>query len=330
MKAVIWTAYGPPEVLELREVEKPTPKDKEVLIKIHATTAFAGDCEMRRLQISPLFRLPMRLYVGWSKPKRVQILGQELAGEIESVGKDVTQFKPGDPVFGTTGFRLGAYAEYICLSGKSDEAVLAIKPNSMTYAQAAAVPVGGLEALHLIHQATIRSGERVLINGAGGSIGTFAIQLAKNTGAEVTAVDSARKLEVLRSIGADHVIDYAQQDFTKNGQKYDVIIDVVGKSSFSVSLKSLNVNGRYLVGNPGFSHMVQGLFHSRNGNKQVFIGPANQKTQDLIELCEFIEAGKLKTVMDRVYPLGHIVEAHRYVDSGQKTGNVILTVVPDN
>lgn len=329
MKAVIWTSYGPPEVLELRDVEKPTPGDTQVLIKIHCATVFAGDAEMRALKLPLLFRLPLRLYAGFSKPKRIKILGQELAGEIEAVGKDVRDFKPGDPVFGTTGFTMGGYAEYICRSAQADEAVLAIKPQNMTFAEAAAVPVGGLEALHFIRKANLCAGDKLLINGAGGSIGTFAIQLAKNAGAIVTAVDSAQKLEVLRSVGADYVIDYARQDFTKNGETYDVIFDVVGKSPFSDSIKSLKENGRYLLANPGTRQMLRGLFPFLIGNKQVIIGPANRKTRDLIALRELIEAGKLKTVIDRTYPLDQIVEAHRYVDSGQKTGNVILEIVPD-
>lgn len=329
MKAVIWTNYGPPEVLALREVEKPTPEDTQVLIKIQCATVFAGDAEMRALKLPILIRIPLRLYAGFSKPKRITILGQEMAGEIEAVGNDVRDFKPGDPVFGTTGFTMGGYAEYICLDGRAGEAVLAIKPRNMTFAEAAAVPVGGLEALHFMRKADLRAGSKILINGAGGSIGTFAIQLAKNAGAIVTAVDSAQKLEILRAIGADHVIDYATQDFTKNGETYDVILDVVGKSSFSASLKSLNENGRYLLANPGVSQMLRGLFPFLYGGKQVIIGPANRKTQDLIALRELIEADKLKTVIDRMYPLDQVVEAHRYVDSGQKTGNVILEIVPE-
>lgn len=329
MKAVIWTNYGPPEVLALREVEKPTPGDYKVLIKIRCATVFAGDAEMRALKLPILIRIPLRLYAGFSKPKRITILGQEMAGEIEAVGKDVRDFKPGDPVFGTTGFTMGGYAEYICLDGRAGEAVLAIKPRNMTFAEAAAVPVGGLEALHFMRKADLRAGSKILINGAGGSIGTFAIQLAKNAGAIVTAVDSAQKLEILRAIGADHVIDYATHDFTKNGETYDVILDVVGKSSFSASLKSLNENGRYLLANPGVSQMLRGLFPFLYGSKQVIIGPANRKTQDLIALRELIEADKLKTVIDRTYPLDQVVEAHRYVDSGQKTGNVILEIVPE-
>ena len=328
MKAIVYTKYGPPDVLQLKEVEKPTPKDNEVLIRIYATTVTAGDCELRRLKFPIWLWLPMRIYVGLRKPKRITILGQELAGEIESVGKDVKLFKIGDQVFGTTGFGMGTYAEYKCLpeEPKEMEGLLAIKPANMTYEEAAAVPTGGLNALHFLRKGNIQSGQKVLINGAGGSIGTFAVQLAKSFGAEVTGVDSTRKLDMLRSIGADQVIDYTQEDFTKSGQTYDVIFDVVGKSSFSRSVRSLKQNGRYLLANPGLSQMVRGLWTSIRSSKKVIFGAASQKTEDLIFLKELIEAGKIKSVIDRRYPLEQIPEAHRYVDKGHKKGNVVISV----
>ena len=321
MRAVVWTAYGPPEVLQLQEVETPAPRDNQVRIKIHATTVTMGDCEARSLRFPLGLGLPMRLYVGLCRPKRLMILGQELAGEVESVGRAATRFKPGDPVFAATSFQMGAYAEYICLPADSADVALALKPANVSYEEAAAVPVGGLEALHFLGQANVQRGETVLINGAGGSIGTFAVQLAKSYGAEVTAVDSAAKLEMLRSIGADHVIDYAQEDFTRRGERYDVIFDVIGKSAFGASMRALEENGRYLLSNPGLSHLVRGA-----GNKRVIAGSSSRSTRQLVRLRELIEAGKLRTVIDRRYPLEEIAEAHRYVESGRKQGNVVITV----
>jgi NADPH:quinone reductase-like Zn-dependent oxidoreductase len=268
----------------------------------------------------------MRLYVGVRKPKRVTILGQELAGEIEAVGKDVKLFKEGDQVFAATGFGFGGYAEYTCLPEDPEMGVLATKPANMTFEAAAAVPVGGLEALHFLRKGDLQSGTKVLINGAGGSIGTIAIQLAKYYGAEVTAVDSTGKLDMLRSIGADHVIDYTQEDFTKSGETYDVILDVVGKSPFSGSIRSLSKNGFYLLANPRLSHMVRGRWTSMTSSKRVISGAASHKTADLLFLKELIEAGKLKTVIDRRYPLEQMAEAHRYVEKGGKKGNVVITV----
>lgn len=326
MKAIMWTAYGLPEVLQLEEVEKPTPKANEVLIRIYATTVTAGDCEARNLKFPILFRLPMQMYVGLRKPRRITILGQELAGEIEAIGKDVKRFKAGDQVFGTTGLGFGAYAEYICLPEKSAMGVLATKPANMTYEEAAAVPTGGLEALHFIRKGNIQRGEKVLIIGAGGSIGTFAVQLARYFGAEVTGVDSSGKLNMLRTIGADHVIDYTQEDITKGAEIYDVIFDVMGKSSFSGSVRSLKQNGRYLLGNAGLSQMVRGRWISIRSSKKVIIGAANQKNEDLLFLKALIEAGKIKSVIDRHYPLEQIAEGHRYVDTGQKKGNVVITI----
>ncbi len=325
MKAIVWTKYGPPDGLQLREVEKPVPKDNEVLVKVYATTVTAGDCEMRSLKVPILLRLPMRIYAGLRRPKRIAILGQELAGEIESVGKDVKLFKKGDQVFAATGFGFGAYAEYTCLP-EEEEGAVAIKPASMTYEEAAAVPVGGLNALHFLRKGNIRSGKKVLINGAGGSIGTIAVQLAKSSEAEVTAVDSTGKLDMLRSIGADQVIDYTQEDFTKSGQTYDVIFDVVGKGPFSGYLRSLKKNGIYLLGNPAPLRSVRGRWTSMTSSKKVIGGTASYRTEDLIFLKGLIEEGKLKSVIDRCYPLEQMAEAHRYVETGHKKGNVVITV----
>ena len=322
MRAVIWTKYGPPDVLQLREVEKPRPKDDELLIRIIATTVFAGDCEMRRFDFPLSFWLPLRLMFGLVKP-RVKIPGQELAGEIEAVGQKVTQFKTGDLVFAPTDASFGSYAEYICLKASHP---IALKPVNMTHAEAATIPVGGLNALHFLRKANIQSGQKVLINGAGGGIGTVAVQIAKTLEAEVTAVDSSAKLDMLRSIGADHVIDYNREDFTRNGVIYDVIIDVVGTSPFSRSLKSLQTRGRYILGNPRLPGMLKGLWTSMFSSKKVIIALAAYKTDDLVFLKDLIEAEKIKPVIDRSFPLERIADAHRYVETGQKSGNVVISV----
>jgi NADPH:quinone reductase-like Zn-dependent oxidoreductase len=326
VKAIVWTRYGPPEGLELREVEKPTPKADEVLIKVHATTVTAGDCEARRLDFPLGLGFAMRFYVGLIRPVRVTILGQELAGEIESVGKDVKLFKEGDQVFASTGFSFGAYAQYKCLPERPDMGALALKPVNMTYEEAAAVPVGGLEALHFLRQGDLQSGRKLLINGAGGSIGTIGIQLAKYYGAEVTAVDSTGKLDMLRSTGADHVIDYTQEDFTKRGEIYDVIFDVVGRAPFAGSMRSLTKNGVYLLANPRLSLMVRGRWTSMTSSRRVLSGAASHNPADLLFLKDLIESGKLHTVIDRRYPLEQVAEAHRYVEAGGKKGNVVITV----
>ena len=326
MKAILWTAYGPPDVLQLQDIDKPAPKDDEILIKVHATTVTAGDCEMRSLKFPIWLSLPIRLYVGFKKPTRLTIIGQEIAGEVESVGKNVTLFKVGDSIFGSTGFTTGTYAEYVCLPEQNEEVALTTKPANMTHEEAATVSTGGLEALHFLRAANIQLGQKVLINGAGGSIGTYGIQLAKLFGAEVTAVDSTAKLDMLRSLGADHVVDYTQEDYTKSGQTYDVIFDVVGKGSFSRGIKSLNENGIFLMANPRMEKMIRGAWISRFSRKTVFLGMNKQKPEDLDYLKELIEAGKLKSVIDRSYPLEQTAEAHRYVETGQKIGNVVITV----
>jgi len=325
MKAIVCTRYGPPEVLRLKEREKPTPKDNEVLVRVHAATVTKGDCELRSLNLPLTWQLFVRIGFGFRAPRK-KTLGQELAGEIESVGRDVKLFKKGDQVFAFTGLRLGAYAEYNCLPEKG---LVAIKPANMTFEEAAAVPVGGLHALNCLRKGNIQSGQKVLVIGAGGTVGTPAVQLAKSFGAEVTGVDSTGKLEMLRSIGADKVVDYTQEDFTKNGESYDVIFDVVGKSSFSSCIRSLKERGFYLLGNPGLSQLVRGLWASMTSSKKVIGGTVSYKTEDLVFLRELIEAGKIRSVIDRRYTLEQIVEAHRYVDTGQKTGSVVITVDHD-
>lgn len=328
MKAIIWTKYGSPDGLQLKEVEKPTPRDNEVLIKIHASSVTAGDCEMRRLELPLMLSLPMRLYAGFSRPKRIKILGQELAGEVIEVGKNVSSYIPGDQVFGTTGFGFGAYAEYICLPEKPNDAqgVLASKPINLAYEDAATIPTAGLEALHFLRKSNIKPGEKVLIIGAGGSIGTFSIQIAKHLGAEVTGVDSPEKLDLIGYLGANHVIDYTKEDYTKNGETYDLIIDVVGKGSVARRLKLLKDNGYYFLAYAGLSHILLGIWVSTISNKKLKIEASSQSKEDLIFLRELVEVGKIKPVIDRSYPLEKIAEAHRYAETGKKMGNVVINI----
>jgi NADPH:quinone reductase-like Zn-dependent oxidoreductase len=333
MKAIVFTEYGPPEVLQLQEVEKPTPKDNEVLIKVHATAVTFGEVIARDATFSPgEFWLPgllwplARMQLGFSKPRHT-ILGSELAGEIESVGKDVKAFKPGDQVFGFSE-RFGANAEYVCMP---EDGVLAPKPANLIHEEAAVVPHGALTALHFVRdKGNVQAGQKILIVGASGGIGQHAVQLAKAFGAEVTGVCSTAKLDLVRSLGADEVIDYTQQDFTENGETYDVIFDTKGVTSVSSCKDSLKEGGRHLMAAFGTKELFQMLGASVMGGRELICSLAPIKQDGLIELAELIEAGKLRPVIDKVYPLEQVAEAHRYFESGQRKGYIVVTQEHDD
>jgi NADPH:quinone reductase-like Zn-dependent oxidoreductase len=327
MKAVVCTKYGPPEVLQVKEVEKPTIKGNEVLIRIYATTVTSADVRLRSSTFGRLFWLPARIAVGITGPRRT-IPGGEFAGEIEAVGQDVKLFKEGDHVFGSSGFGRGANAEYIRLT---EEGALTIKPTNVTYEEAAVVPFGGFSALFFLRdKGKIQSGQKVLIVGASGSVGTASIQVAKYFGAEVTGVCSTTNLELVKSLGADKLIDYTQEDFAKSGDIYDIIFDTVGKSSFSHCKDSLKQEGVYLSTLPTLPLLLQMLWTSKLGSKKAIYGIAPEGTEDLILLKELIEAGKIKPAIDRRYSLEQIAEAHSFVEKGHKKGTVILTIGNNN
>jgi NADPH:quinone reductase-like Zn-dependent oxidoreductase len=325
MKIIVYEKYGSPDVLQLKEVEKPTPNDNEILIKVFATTATKYDCWARSSTAPTGFGLLSRIASGIRKPKQ-PILGTELAGEIEAVGKDVTLFKKGDQVFAFL-MNLGAYAEYVCMP---EDGFVALKPTNMTYEEAAAVPQGGLTALYFLRKGNIQKGQEVLIFGASGGIGTYAVQLAKYFGAEVTGVCSTPKLELVKSLGADKVIDYTKEDFTKNAQTYDIIFDTVGKTSISRSIRSLKENGFYLFATFGMPMLVQVFWLFRKSSKKAIIGVLEERPEDLIFLKGLVEAGKIIAVIDSSYPLEQTAEAHKYVETGHKKGNVIITVEYDH
>jgi len=323
MKAIKCTKYGPPEVLRFVEMEKPTPKDNEVLIKIHATSVTIADSRVRGFKVPLSFWLPARIALGWRKPKK-DILGAELSGEIEATGKKVTLYKTRDKVIAYSGHdRFGAYAEFICLA---ETAVIALKPDSIEYEKSVAIPFGGGTALHFMREANVQKGQKVLIYGASGSVGTYAVQLANYFGAEVTGVCSTTNLELVKSIGAKNVIDYTKEDFSKRDEKYDVIFDAVGKSSLYACVKSLKENGILVqaVATPAITIRMKLI--SLFSKKKFIGGTLIPKAKDLIYLIALVETGRIQSVIDRIYPFREIVEAHRYVDKGHKKGNVVISL----
>ena len=323
MRAAVYEKYGSPHVLQLKMVDKPIPKDDELSIKVHAVEVTKTDCEMRGFKFQvKWFLLPLRITLGLLKPRK-QILGGYFAGEVESVGRHVSKFKSGDRIFGAARMRLGAYGEYVCLPEKY---TLVAKPENISFEEAAAVPLGGLNALHFLRRANIKNGEKVLVNGAGGSIGTFVLQIAKTMGAEVTAVDSGIKEEMVRRIGADHFLDYTREDFTKSGRTYDVIFSTVAKSDFAECINLLNPQGRYLIGNPRISDMLKSFLTSTFTDKRAIFAFANEKEEELLALKELIEAGKIQPVVDRIYSMEQIAEAHHRVETEQRLGSVIMTM----
>lgn len=326
MKAIAYTKYGSPDVLQIQEFAKPTPKDNEILIRIYATTVTSGDWRLRSLEMPSGFGLISRLVFGVSKPRQ-PILGTELAGEVESIGKDVRNFKVGDRVFAFSSFLMGCYAEYKCMP---EDGMVALKPPNLTYEEAAALSFGGTTALDFLRRANLQQGEKVLVNGASGGVGTAAIQLAKHFGAEVTGVCSTANLELVRSLGVDRAIDYTKEDFTKNGETYDIIMDTVGNAPFSRSKNSLKEKGRLLLVLAGLPEMLQSPWVSVTSNKKVIAGPVDERVEDLRFLASLAEAGEFKPVIDRCYPFEQIAEAHRYVDTGRKRGNVAIELKQNN
>jgi NADPH:quinone reductase-like Zn-dependent oxidoreductase len=317
MKAAVYTQYGQPEVLQVKEVEKPIPRNNEILLRVKATAVNSGDVRLRKAD-----PFAVRFIFGLIKPK-INILGSVFSGEVESVGKDVKNFKVGDFVFGHTDMSFGAYAEYKCVP---EYGSLALKPANITHSEAAAIPFGGVTALHFIKKANIKPGQKVLIVGASGAVGSAAVQLAKSFGANVTGVCSTANIALVKSIGADKVIDYTQEDFTKNGETYDVIFDTVKTIPVFRSLKSLNKNGIMILSAAGMQEMLQGLWISMTSNKKTLTGVISHKAADIIFLKALIEAGKFKPVIDKTYPLEQIAEAHAYVEKGHKKGNIIINI----
>jgi len=331
MKAIVFTEYGTPDVLKIKEVAKPSPKDNEILVKVHATPVNYGDLTARNFgnltssefnMPAPLY-LPARMSFGWNKPK-INILGSELAGEVEAVGKDVTKFKAGDQVFAYLGMNMGANAEYVCIP---ESGSVALKPVSLSYEEASTLPYGAIMATSLLAKANIQRGQKVLINGASGGIGSMAVQLAKHFGAEVTGVCGTPRLEFVKSLGADKVIDYTKEDFTQNGETYDLIFDILGRSSFSRLNRSLKPNGIYLLASFKMKALLQMLWTSITGSKQkVICAFANETAESLVFVKKLVEEGKIKAIVDKSFPMEQAAEAHRYVEGGHKQGNVVIAI----
>jgi len=317
VKAAVYVQYGQPEVLQVKEVEKPIPGNNEMLLRVKATAVNSGDVRLRKAD-----PFAVRFIFGLLKP-RINILGTVFSGEVETVGKDVTKFKVGDAVFGHTDMRFGAYAEFVCVPEQGSSA---LKPANISHAEAAAIPFGGVTALHFIKKAKIQPGQKVLIVGASGAVGSAAVQLAKSFGADVTGVCSTANIALVKSIGADKVVDYTQKDFTQNGEIYDVIFDTVKAIAVSRSLKSLSKNGIMILSAAGLQEMLQGLWISKTSNRKVLTGVISHTEADIIFLKELIEAGKFKPVVDKTYSLEQIAEAHTYVEKGHKKGNVTINI----
>lgn len=330
MKATLYTEYGPPEVLRPGEVETPTPEANEIRVRVRATTVNYGDLiarnfrnvSMRAFNMPAPFYLPARMSFGFWKPSN-PILGSEFAGDVEAVSQDVTRFRVGDAVYGYLGPSMGAYAEYLCIA---EDGMVALKPANLSYEEAAAVPYGAMTALNLLRSVDIQPGDKVLINGASGAIGSYAVQIARQAGAEVTSVCGTRRMDFVEALGADHVIDYTQEDFTRNGQTYDLIFDILGRSSFATCKGPLSEDGVYLLASFKMLAVLQMLWTARAGRQKVICAMSSEKRDDLITINEMVEAGILTSIVDRCYPLDQAAEAHRYVEEGRKQGNVVITV----
>ena len=322
MKAIAWTKYGDPDVLVVKEIQKPSFKDNEILIKVKATTVTLGDCEIRSMSLPLAFKLPIKLFLGFRKP-RSATLGQEFSGIVESVGKSITRFSKGDEVFGQTGMSMGAYSQYMIVP---ENGIITKKPENISFEEATCVPLGGLEAWHFLKQSDIDKTSKVLVIGAGGSIGTMGIQLAKYLDANVTGIDREEKFSAMKQAGADNCIDYTKEDYMNSGVLYDAILDVVGKTPLRSGLRLLKEKGLYMHANPKVSQMLFKYFISKSSGKKIMIKVSEQSQNDLDVLKTMLEEGKIKPIIDKVMPLEEIVKAHKYVEAGHKKGNLVIRV----